>query len=142
MSHATSARPVVLVACCGSKLPHAAPAQDLYVSDLFRKSRAYAEAFGCAWYVLSAKHGLLLPGQVVAPYDLTLNRMTRPELMAWEASVLEQWRAVQADDVVMLAGRLYRGWTPRASGTFTVPMQGLSIGHQKAWLKRQLAAAP
>lgn len=38
-----------LVACARQKRDAAAPAADLYVSDLFRKARAYAEAAGGPW---------------------------------------------------------------------------------------------
>ena len=68
-------KPFILVACCGPKLDHAAPARDLYTSDLFTKSRAYAERNGCGWAILSAKHGIVLPDEVIAPYDVTLKTM-------------------------------------------------------------------
>lgn len=46
---------VVLVGCVKRKLSHPAPARDLYTSPLFAKGRAYAEASGAAWFVLSAQ---------------------------------------------------------------------------------------
>ncbi|WP_328596834.1 riboflavin synthase, partial [Agromyces humi] len=39
------------------KLRRPAPARDLYVSQLFRKSSAYVEWNCDAWFILSAKHG-------------------------------------------------------------------------------------
>uniref|UniRef100_UPI0038B36EF6 DUF6884 domain-containing protein n=1 Tax=Agromyces humi TaxID=1766800 RepID=UPI0038B36EF6 len=46
-----------LVGCAAQKLRRPAPARDLYVSQLFRKSSAYVEWNCDAWFILSAKHG-------------------------------------------------------------------------------------
>lgn len=136
--------PIVMVACCGQKLDRAAPAEDLYTSDLFRKSRAWAERFGVYWFILSAKHGVVAPGQVIKPYDETLNDMDPHELAMWGKRVSYQWG--ESDrwgkgrrPVVVLAGSRYRRWCDGRG--WHVPMAGLGIGHQKAWLKAQLSQA-
>lgn len=79
----TSRSTVALVACAAAKLDHPAPAKDLYVSSLFRKSRAYAERNADAWYILSAKHGLVSPAATIEPYDLTLNSMAIADGRRW-----------------------------------------------------------
>lgn len=130
-------KPIVLVACSGQKLDHAAPAQDLYTSDLFKKARAWAEKFGGRWYILSAKHGVVPPGQIIKPYDETLNDKTGHERACWNALVRAQFGEPSCG-VVVLAGEKYRGWL---SGIpHDVPMAGLGIGQQKAWLKSQVDA--
>ena len=135
--------PVFLVACVGQKGEAAAPAADLYTSDWFRKARAYVESQGGTWFILSALHGLVDPGQVIEPYNVTLNNMPAGERRAWGARLAEQLAArIPADQpVVFLAGRNYRdplaSW---AGDRATVPMQGLGIGEQKAWLKARCAA--
>jgi len=55
-------------------------ARDLFLLELFRRYRAYAIADADRWYILSAKHGLLDPDQVIAPYECTLNAMSAQEL--------------------------------------------------------------
>ena len=50
---------VALVSCVKSRRPEPAPARDLYTSPLFRAMRRYAESHADAWYILSAKHGLV-----------------------------------------------------------------------------------
>jgi hypothetical protein len=74
---------VALVSCVKSKRKTAAPACELYISPLFHGLRRYAEANAHAWYILSAEHGLLLPSDIVAPYEKTLLRMPRLERDAW-----------------------------------------------------------
>lgn len=146
---------IVLIACSSSKLPHAAPARELYTSVLFRKSLAYAEALQpAALHVLSAKHGLVDADQVVEPYDLTLNAMRAAERERWGIRVtraLEQrygtpvqgggvWPPMGGVHFVILAGRTYRDpITPaieRAQSTWKAPLAGLYIGQQIAWLNK------
>src|SRR3546814_2942975 len=67
-----SPSPVFLVACVAAKLDRPAPARDLYASPWFQKARAYVERQGGAWFILSAKHGLIAPETVIARYDETL----------------------------------------------------------------------
>ena len=58
-------RKIALVACVSRKTPGPLPAQDLYVSDWFRKASAYARRVADEWYILSAKHGLVSPDTVI-----------------------------------------------------------------------------
>jgi hypothetical protein len=57
---------------CSQKLKRPAPAQELYVSQLFKKASAYTELTCDRWYVLSAMHGLVHPHTVLESYDMRL----------------------------------------------------------------------
>jgi hypothetical protein len=50
-----------LVGCVKPKLPHAAPARELYTSALFWGRRVYVERTCDRWFILSAKHALVDP---------------------------------------------------------------------------------
>lgn len=63
---------VVLVACAAHKAATAMPAKDLYKSTPFALGRKAAERHADAWYILSAKHGVLEPERVIEPYQLVL----------------------------------------------------------------------
>lgn len=133
---------VYLIACCKTKAATPMPARDLYQSDLFVKSKEYAEARGGAWYVLSARYGLVHPDQVIEPYDATLAQMLPRERREWSRRVIRALDELLApgDLTVFLAGRLYReGLLEWAGRRFFVPMAGLSLGEQKRWLIRHLA---
>lgn len=137
---------VYLVSCVAQKAAQRARAADLYRSDWFRKARAYVEATGCRWFILSAEHGLLDPGAQIDPYDTALAMMSARERHQWGARVVDQLdMALGADyagEVVFLAGRLYR--TPLldyAGQRARIPMIGLGIGQQKAWLAARVAKA-
>ena len=132
---------IALVSCVKQKRSSAAPARDLYISELFRGLRRYAEARAGAWYILSAEHGLLHPDQVVAPYERTLNTMRKPERLAWASRVQRQLLEVlpASAEVILLAGARYReNLEPflRSMGyEVSVPLAGLVLGKQLQYLK-------
>ncbi|TKW64646.1 MAG: hypothetical protein DI616_18025 [Paracoccus denitrificans] len=137
-------RPVHLVACVGQKLPRPARAAHLYQSDWFRKARAYVTMQGGRWFILSALHGLLPPSRVIDPYNVTLADMSAAERREWGERVSGQLaeQIGPRTPVVILAGRLYRDpLTAWAGSRATVPMEGMGIGQQKAWLARQISEA-
>jgi hypothetical protein len=147
----SSGRTIALVACAARKQGRPTRAADLYVSDLFRKSRTYAERHAAAWFVLSAKHGLVEPTAEVEPYEMTLNAMTAVERGAWSARVLRQLEHVvkRGDTVIVLAGIRYREGIVQQleelGAKVEVPMAGLRIGEQLAWLahgSQDLLASP
>lgn len=143
-------RPVVvaLIACVGEKLGHVAPARDLYISQWFRKARRHAEQFSDQWHILSAHYGLIAPDEERAPYNVTLNEMKAPERLAWAERVWPQIRAAapepQRDRIVFLAGKHYRHHLAERllvlGYDVEVPMEGLGIGEQLAWMDRAAAA--
>jgi hypothetical protein len=110
----------------------------------FLAVRRYIEAAGDPWCILSAKYGLVRPGQVLAPYDETLNKMKIAERRAWATRVM-----VQMDDlmpsvrtVVVFAGLRYREFLMEYMSqrwTVEVPLKGLRIGKQMQWLAHHRA---
>jgi hypothetical protein len=131
---------VVLVACCGKKLSEPSRAKDLYRSELFLKSRRYAEQHGDHWLILSAKHGVVDPDTVIEPYDETLNEKSAAERRSWAAKVTQQLSSCRHDRLTVLAGEAYCGWVEG----FNVerPMQGLGIGQQLQYLLQHTELQP
>jgi len=136
-------RTITLVACVKTKANTPRPARDLYVLDLFRKASAYAERNADAWYILSAKYGLVGPNETIAPYEKTLKRMPIAERKAWAAQLFQDLCAVAVkpgDRIIMLAGVAYREYLVdplRAFGCrVEIPMVGLSFGNQLRWLNQ------
>jgi hypothetical protein len=133
-------RLIGLVACSATKLSRPAPGLEIYTSPLFRKASAYAELTCESWYILSAKHGLLSPDQVIEPYDVKLRN--KAEAGAWADPVREQLAAELAETprvvLVALAGATYREVLHPCQWPFQIPMKGLGIGQQLGWLTAQL----
>ena len=131
-----------LVSCVAKKLPRSARAKDLYTSDLFRKMRGLVEAREWPWFILSAKYGLVEPERVIEPYEKTLNTMGVAERRDWAEECLDTLvpHLAGVESIVFLAGAKYREFLVpaliRRGIEVHVPMEGLPIGKQLAWLNR------
>lgn len=150
-----SLRVVGLVACSKAKLDHAAPARELYQGALFKLARAYVEATCDEWLILSAFHGVVHPDTVIQPYERSLADMPREARKAWGgrtgADIARRYGYGHHADTptatfLVLASASYVD--PMRSGIFvrwlhasSMPLRGLGIGHQKAWLINNLKAA-
>ncbi|WP_291811506.1 DUF6884 domain-containing protein [Limnobacter sp.] len=103
------AGPVVLVSCGKHKLDYSASAKDSYVSRRFKAAREFAENFGSSWFILSAKHGLVEPDQVIAPYDQDLNALTAQSKALWVETIVSGLlkRNLVSQYIVVLAAGPY-----------------------------------
>ena len=146
-------RRVALISCSAQKLDHPASAVELYTSTLFRKAVAYAVTHCDGWFVLSAKHGLVRPEQVLEPYDqkLTVTPSTvdgRPIPTEWagdvsrallsEYGVIGLWET----EFVVLAGGVYEENLRTLAGVISMefPLAGMQIGQRLQWLTGQAPA--
>ena len=137
----TRKRRLYLVSCVGKKGHRPVPAKDLYRSTWFLLARACVQREGAPWLILSAKHRLVHPDTVIAPYDETLNNMRVAARRNWAERVELQMDEMlpDADEVVVFAGRRYREFLEEhlrlRFRSVQVPMEGLRIGQQLRWLK-------
>ncbi len=60
---------LVIATCVKEKRKGRHKAKDLYISDLFKKMRSYAETYDYDWRIISAKHGLIDPEAVINSYE-------------------------------------------------------------------------
>jgi hypothetical protein len=131
---------VVLVGCSSSKAPGPQPAADLFTGAAFQKARAHAERAGVPWFVLSAKFGLLDPGEVIRPYDVYLGHQSVRYRTAWGAWVVAQLgerHDLSGAVVEVHAGRAYteplRAPLAAAGAALIEPLSGLRQGERLAW---------
>jgi hypothetical protein len=141
---------IYLVACCKDKREGLHPASD---STWFRLARLYVEQQIAKddehrdWFILSAKHGLLGWLERIESYDQSLLDMERGSYLDWLYRIQRKLCVYGYDKAhfVILAGKEYRAdlqhWLLHRGCTVEVPMQGLEIGEQLAWLKRETNAA-
>lgn len=136
----TSVRTIGLVACASRKREQPRSAEGLYDSPLFKGARDYARNRCDAWYVLSAKHGLIEPTKLIAPYDETLLGMKSAKRRRWAKNVFDSLVEVTSveDRFIFLAGKPYREFlTPllvTRGHDLAAPLSALGIGRQVAWL--------
>jgi len=132
---------LVLIGCVKSKLDHPAQAKDLYTSALFRKERAYAEASGQPWFILSAQHGLVSPDEVIEPYDVYLKTTPESYRRHWGSLVLDQMRGacgpLSGKAIEIHASEAYvdalRSGLQEAGATVLEPLAGLRMGERQHW---------
>jgi hypothetical protein len=137
---------LIVVGCAKSKraTDDRVPAADLYTSGLFAKRRAYAEASGRPWRILSAKHGLVHPQQPIPPYDVELADLSREQRDGLAFAVARTLRGLglPAGAVIELhAGARYarlladNPYLPDGVAV-RLPVRGLPIGEQLVAYKR------
>jgi hypothetical protein len=131
-----------------SKQDRPAPAKDLYSSALFRGRRAFVESSCDRWFILSAKHGLLAPDDLIGPYDVRLADKPAPERRRWSSDVLDELDQ-RLGPLSGLAFEIHAGAAYRDSGlasglraqgaTVENPVEGLTQGEQLAFYARETA---
>jgi hypothetical protein len=150
----TARRRVVLVGCSQRKLDHPAEAQELYASELFQKSAAYARSVD-RWFIVSAEHGLVRPDMELQPYDRSITELSQPARQAWAQSVAaglqelepgtvaghgRRLGAIGAQTAIMLlAGRDYaEPLMPLIE--MILPLRGMRTDARLSWLNQQLSS--
>jgi Family of unknown function (DUF6884) len=118
-----------------------APARAFYAAALFRAAAAYAEATYDAWAILSARHGLVRPDEVLADDDGTLSGRSGPERARWARMVATRLWAVYGLGTAfhIHAGAAYYEPLARAIGPkwVYVPLRGLRVDEQLEWYAAQ-----
>lgn len=131
-------RPVGIVACCKSKLGHAAPAKDLYTGALFRLSVEWLLPRTDGWAILSALHGVLLPDTVVEPYEKTLVGAGRRAIKEWNALAGEDLRGMfPGRKFLAVCGSAYVG--ALAGLDYAEAFEGMPIGQKMHAIKEALS---
>lgn len=148
---------VILIACASMKRTVASPASELYISPLFTKSLAYArsQTSDDLIFVMSALHGLVALPRIVAPYDRTMQQLSKKDRMWWGIRLIDDLaeRLVKrgeplslADTIVLLGGELYNGPARsalhRRGWSYEEPLKALGVGQRLAWLNANTPDAP
>jgi hypothetical protein len=137
-------RRVILVSCTADKHDEPLQAQYLYTkSTLFRKASAYARQHGDAWFIMSAKHALLRPTDVVEPYNTYLPKLPLVERKRIGERVVDTLCSIMGEDefeVEIHAGKEYvKAIVPfldLRGVRWSDPMNGLGIGQRLAEYKK------
>jgi hypothetical protein len=106
---------IVGVVSCGSvKLDKAAPARDLYCGRFFQVCSKFVEPRSDRWIILSAKHGVLDPDEIIDPYDLSLRKMSKERYRFWQLQArIEIEEQFPSATFLAVAGENYRSVLPK-----------------------------
>jgi len=145
-----SMKKIVLIACVSKKRPHKTKAKDLYISQLFKNSLAYAYSINPdKIFILSALHHLLDLETEIEPYNVTLSNIPKSkrkqgikvlnaeEKIVWGKLVIEMLvkeADLQKDKFIVLAGNEYiKPLKPYINNLDDI-LQGLGIGKRINYL--------
>lgn len=131
---------IVLISCSSKKLDKKAKAIDLYSSTLFKKSINYARFLNPdKIYILSALHGLVDINEELDPYNTTLKKLSKIEILEWAKKVIENLKTVsdiENDIFVILAGKEYIDPISQNIKNLNTPLKGLRIGERIKYLNK------
>lgn len=130
---------IVFLSCVKTKADRQCKAEDMYISDLFKKSLEYAKSLKPkAIYILSAKYGVLELNDIITPYEVTLNSMNEKQRKIWAYKVIQQCIEKNInlqEKAIFLCGTNYRKYVMTKFPNAEAPLQKLSIGKQLQFLK-------
>ena len=90
---------VALIGSSGATADEPRPAGEMFESDGFARAREHARHSRLPWFVLSAKHGLLDPGEVISPHEIQIDDQPAGYRTAWG-----EWVVAQLADRLQLDG--------------------------------------
>lgn len=98
---------LLILSCTKRKLSHPAPAISLYQGDIFKKGVRWARRHNFDIAIISAKHGLVMPDEVLKPYNRRINNIK--EAHALRESVLPTLNDLlpRYGIVILIMGNLY-----------------------------------
>ncbi len=147
----TMANKIILIACVSQKGDKKTKAKDIYISQLFKSSLAYAQQLKPnKIFILSALHHLLHLDKEIEPYNVTLSSvpkhkrkeglkiLTSTEKKEWGRKVIEQLSKesdLQNDDFIFLAGQQYLKPLITSIRHYKNPILGLGQGKRLKFLK-------
>ena len=133
--------PLAVISCSKSKLPGLQRVRKLYTGELFRLAVLAAEVMAERWVVISGRHGVLHPDDIIESYDESVMSKSRRQREQWGQHVSRQLKlclpALQGSQVLSFVSAPYQEFLDLSGvgASFFCPLQGMAIGLQKKRLK-------
>lgn len=120
-------------------------ARDLYLASSFQLARQWCEVACDEWAIISTRHGLLLPSDVVTPYRKPCPR-THGERSLWLESVnratYDRWQRFRPTVFILFTPDHYADAfardMPHPNMPHQTPLRALSIVQRVQWLRDEL----
>lgn len=134
---------IVFIGCGKSKLNCKAKAKDMYIGNYFKKTLQFARTFNAdKIFILSAKYGLLELNDVISPYDLTLNKMSKQDKKSWSAKVYQQLKNKNIDfdqKTIFLTCKNYNQFLKQKFKNHIIPFKNIGgMGLQIQFIKKEI----
>lgn len=117
-------------------------AAELYTGPLFQAARRWAEACTDDWVILSAQHGLVEPGQILAPYSKGLKEMSLMERVQWGGlvadAILQRYSRVPVQVNIVAGEKYIELIEPHYPPRLHCPVRGLNMGERIGWFSNEV----
>jgi hypothetical protein len=134
----------VVVSCGRSKRNHISPAATLYTGRYFTTARTWALSVGWPWLIVSARHGLIRPTSLVAPYDTKVGDAgsITPAAIAAQLPNLTEY-PLTTGPVVLVGGQQYARLLAAAGLHVSTPFARFGgMGYQMQALNKHKGTIP
>lgn len=134
---------VAVINCGADKQYKKCKAKDLYTGSLFVASRKYVESvYGNNYCILSAKYHVLMPDDIIEPYDMFLGNFKKQEKEEWWKISVDQLLNKFPENTVyhFYAGQDYiKGILPilqDAGRKYECYLNNLGMGYKIQWFQQ------
>lgn len=114
-------------------------------SPVFRRARDFCERTYAEWYILSARHYVLSPQQVIGPDDTSVHILDTDDRFMWaeqvaRALMARQERSAEPVHFALYTSQRYVDLLQRVAPTLTfeLPLSGLGFGERLRWYDERL----
>lgn len=100
---------IFVLSCSNEKIKTVGKAEDVYCSKNFLNSLNIAKTCGDMFFIVSGRYGLLLPDQLIEPYDFDISMVMPEEQSAWARKTWESLENVISckDKLIFLTNPSY-----------------------------------
>lgn len=129
---------IAIIACGKAKIKGKHQAKDLYVGNFFKQCLKVASTKYDAYYIVSAKYGLLKPVDVIEDYDFKLTKLSERQKKQWGFNVAQQINQTieSTNEITFLLGKCYyRYIAPFIKHKWNAPLIGIKMCFLKHELK-------
>ncbi|RXT14951.1 DUF6884 domain-containing protein [Ammoniphilus sp. CFH 90114] len=141
MPSRSSKKKIALIACVKQKREGKHTASELYTSAWFVKVKEYIECSDFdEWYILSAKHHLVSPGDEIDAYTEHLNQFKPKQIKEWAEITAQQVkeRRLEQEQLFIFGSEKYRSIIPYLPDSqIEEPLKGMGISQQMGWMHQQ-----
>lgn len=131
---------IALISCSKNKIATVATAQEVYSkSILFKKTYDYCLDKKYDFiFILSAKYGILNPTDIISPYDLVLNSLSKQEREKWARRCFDILLSLGYIECQFdfYAGKIYIEDLSKLLPYSTNILKGLGIGERLRFLSK------
>lgn len=132
---------VAVINCGSAKQYKKCAAKDLYIGSLFVASRQFCESNYDHWCILSAKYHVLMPDDIVEPYEAFLTKFSKEDKQKWGKITAEQLLSKFPEDTEFdfYVSQSYINDTLKyldsAGRVYNTYLNDLGMGYKIQWFK-------